>query len=652
MQHTLTPMDQDSFAYAPIFPAHQDCGISICVVIRKKPDPAAGWFVSLFKLPDANVFLGCLCDWRKQVKSWLEIWVQTTDGNRGHSLSRAQLNNSYLDQRWRERSNLLEQLTPEAVFAGPWQEEHYPPLYFSLDSLEPVNPCDPKAGEFLPWTLCQDDSVLKKAGLPAYSETVFRYLYSPSLGVDSSFIALDEQAPNNSRVIPAGPDSGFLEDWIPFNPAGGLLFVRKFCALSLRDFKRLLEGYGWQGMGQGLDKPLPSPAYEAYLDYGYFQNNHGLFFSGRKGREGRVVECFLLKLLLFHEALSQVCKVIQQEGLPFLNLRSEDFRVCLERWSGRLPRIWDFELTLCRTSESIAVEIEGKRSRFFKALSPISTSIYQPKELSTVRQGHGSIRLREFREEEEGVLAFEGTLADVEVSHVGPSDLIQLEFPVRGRNQCFHARPMAEQSLAANEIRFETLPRSVAASDREALYALKGVPIEGVNYQIQPIASSPCDLYAMAVTGLEIMIDNEKTSLAVALDECLSFARQISLKESSVPFAERREHTLEEEPRFWNSLGPQNLCREILNQEEASSLIPNELWWEFFEIVIRMFPGGRDSWARDLGDVNPFALDSCFLEAVEQLERLIERTRSLLFIDWTSNRELRNILDEFTEGES
>jgi hypothetical protein len=224
-----------------------------------------------------------------------------------------------------------------------------------------------------------------------------------------------------------------------------------------------------------------------------------------------------------------------------------------------------------------------------------------------------------------------------------------IELPVRGERLAFHGRALSERNLAATEVRFETLSRMVSGPIREALNALKGVPIESVMYRVQPMASSPCDLYSLAVIGLEILLDAEKVPLAVALDECLSLAREMTTQENGLPAAVRRAKVLALEPRFWDSLGPQNLCREALNREEACALVPAELWWCCFDLLVRMIPGADPaSWARDLGDVNAFALESCFQEALKELDELAERARSLLFVDWTSNREARKILNEFS----
>jgi len=83
---------------------------------------------------------------------------------------------------------------------------------------------------------------------------------------------------------------------------------------------------------------------------------------------------------------------------------------------------------------------------------------------------------------------------------------------------------------------------------------------------------------------------------------------------------------------------------------QARTLIPDELWWGVFDALLRMIPGADPtSWARDLGDVNGFALEVCFDGPLKEIDDLIERVKSLLFVDWTFNAEVSSILDELVD---
>jgi hypothetical protein len=643
-------MDPDNFHFAPLFPEPTPGPISICVVIRKKQDPAGGWLVPVNRLYDATVYLGCMRDARGNLKDWLEIWVQSVSkGEQDNPSKNTQLNNGLLDQRWVQRATLLQQLDPKSVIAGPWQEEHPLPLYFARDTWEPLNPSQSQDGANHSWELCTDDAVLQGAGLPAFSTSVFRYLHLRSRGKDSMFIALDEAAPRSKRVMETSVAASFLENVIPFNPDAGLLFIRKHYPLSLRDFKRILEGYGWAGAGLGVEKLRPSSAYTPFLDNAYSQNNHGLIFCGRRGQAGRVLECLLLKLLLWRELVAKTAAIIKHESCPLLTLAADDFRVRLLESGGRLPSCWGFEVSAARTSESVALSVEGKGSRFFKPLAGLSSSIYQPTQMSPYREGRGNVRLRDVRRLDASTVVCEGTLAAVGSYSIGPSDLIWLELPASGRWVSFHARPLARQNLAETELRFETLPRVLDGPVADALTMSKGQQHE-LPYKVHTIASSPCDLYSLAIIGLEILIDSNKAALAVVKDECLSLARQVAAEDEKLSLSARRAKVVAADARFRKALGQHNLSGENLDPQLAQAIVPDELWWSVFDVLIRMLPGADPtSWARDLGDVNAFALESCFTEPLREMDDLIERTRSLLFVDWTFNGEVRKILDELAD---
>lgn len=645
-------MNADELRYVPLFPRTCTAPIELCVAVRSEQDPAAGWLIPLFETSDAMVYLGALCDASGRRNDWLEIWVQTIAANCGRARSEiAEWNNAFLDARWRERCATLAALTPDAVFRGPWETDHPQPVYLRQPSggtWVSFHPVLSGAPNGVGWRLCLDDALLRRTGLPTYTGSSDRFLYDASLGSDPLFIPLGSTAVTHRQLAPANPSTGFPADAVPLNPEGGLLFIRRHALFSLSQFKRLIEGYDWTGHGRGREGLLLDAGFSAFQEQGYAGNNHGLIFGGRRGRTARILEGYLLKLMLFREAVCAVTTTIRREDLPFIDLTAVDFRVALDLSWNRLPRLWQFRLQLSRTSEAAAVDIQGGGLRYFRPIRPLDPSVYRPRQLGRLRGGRGSLRLRDIREEQGATMVCEGTLADSELSGSKPSDLLRLDLPVRSQCHTVFARILAGQNLAAAEVRFESLPFPPPKSGPASLLALKGVPLEEVSFVLMPQMSSPCDLYTLAVIGLELLIDTRKADLAVVLDECLSLAREIQRQPETQSLVERRSRVVEGDSRFEKSLGPQNLCRENLTREQGYECIPRELWWGLFDILVRMLPGElKDGWARDLGDVNPQALDSCLLPALEELDALIERVRSFLFLDWSANREALTVLAEF-----
>jgi hypothetical protein len=62
-------------------------------------------------------------------------------------------------------------------------------------------------------------------------------------------------------------------------------------------------------------------------------------------------------------------------------------------------------------------------------------------------------------------------------------------------------------------------------------------------------------------------------------------------------------------------------------------------------MLIRCFPGEtRDSFAADLGDAPPLALNAVFEPPIDALKKLSLRARSLLFADWKYNSEITAVI--------
>ncbi len=635
-------LDLSLFTFAPVFPGSEEHPATLCVLARNKPDPVAGWFVPVRHTMDASVYLGALCDGQSRPRHWIEIWVQSV-GAHGGRRPDPQMNNASLDQRWKMWAAALQEESAESLHAGPWQEIHPRPTYFSIDLRKMIHPTDLKEGRH--WELCTDDFVLRKAGLPAFSGTTGRFLHVPSAVADPVFLTADTTVPPAPRTRTPDKEFGFDPAWIPFNPEGGLMLFRALEPYSLRQFKAILEGHHLEAANLESDTLILPEIAPTLRVKGYLQNGHGLMFSGRRGKAGRCLELFLLKTLLFGEVVEQVAFGVKSSGAPYLNLHANDFRVTLGAGGSRLPVCWSFRTALVRSAESLAIEITGGRNRMFQPVGPVLGSEYRPKQFSAPHAGQGTVRIRDVRVDPGDLLVVEGTLADIEASRARRSDLLQLALPVRGQRWILHARVLSDQQLASGELRFETLGQPVRAELRDALTAVRGAPLEAVAFQFQPVASSPCDLYSCAILGLEILLDPTRVRLPLAVDEFLSFARQVALEDPTLPLPTRRAKVLGAEPRFQTSLGPQNLGGQDLTPEDAQAVIPAELWWLYFDSLLRMLPGELpDAWARDLGDVNPAALDTCFHGSREELSDLAERIRGVVFSDWPQNREVLEIL--------
>jgi hypothetical protein len=158
-------------------------------------------------------------------------------------------------------------------------------------------------------------------------------------------------------------------------------------------------------------------------------------------------------------------------------------------------------------------------------------------------------------------------------------------------------------------------------------------------------------MYALGVLAVRTFLTNPQNTLAVALDEVLSLARQAATEyKEDVPLPTRIGSIMNADQRFTKSLAPHRLIQEQMEAAAAYEFLPPELWYHTLAAIIRLFPGiGPDSYCKDFGDAPALALEVIFNKPLEDLEKLLVRSRSLIVIDWNANREvhsaIRDVLD-------
>ncbi len=264
-------------------------------------------------------------------------------------------------------------------------------------------------------------------------------------------------------------------------------------------------------------------------------------------------------------------------------------------------------------------------------------------------QSSGSVRIRKVLPPDQGQTILEGTLVLQERLTVSPHDLLWIRLPLPSGRLDLYGHWYAAESLAQGEVRFRTVAQRLSDSALAALRAAEGVSFARSPFEVVPLLSSPCDLYSLGVLAVRALLVDDKTTLPIALDEVLSLARQVAAEHKpDAPLGARIRSVLERDARYAASLGPHRLNREGLSPEAALRLMPAELWCDTLAVVISLFPGmGADSVCRDFGDVPALALETVFNRPLEELEKLLVRSRSLIVIDWTFNQEINSAIRGF-----
>ncbi len=637
----------EGYSAIPVQEADVAATLRLCVLARQTPDPAAGHLVLLRDLPDAMVYLGCVTDAGGRLREWVEIWVQNLNGLAASlpSLSETFSNHS-LDHRWKNTADCFRALNPAGFIQTGWEVKHSPPTFLDLSRRQPVHPGPPEKR----WELCRDDAALQAAGLPAYGTSLFRYLYQPA-SPEGGFVPVVSGAPDGAATHPLAEALKDTQAHIPLNAQGGLMMAQNLCPLGYEDYVDLLGGKPWKGLEHGKRLINFNGVYRTLDDCTRMQQAGSHLFLGGRGRAGRFVEGFHLKLQLFTEAVTAVRTFVERQQLPFLNLSADSFRVSLNDVGAKLPFLWTARGALVKPSQAYALPVESSDFRYFIRARHGGASVYLPEGLNASLQGSGHVRLRKVLPPDEGRTRLEGTLVMEASENVSPHDLLWIRLPLGTGRVDLYGNLYTTDGLAQGEARFRTVPQKLAPDTVKALQAAEGVSFARSPYEVVPLLCTPCDLYSLGVLAVRTFLVNPQNSLAIALDELLSLGRQAAAEhKAGTPLATRIAAIMTNDPRFAKSLAPHRLVQEPMEPMTAFELLPPELWHHTLAAMVRLFPGlGPDSYCKDFGDAPPLALEGVFDQPLEDLEKLLVRSRSLIVIDWNANREVHSAIRDLID---
>jgi hypothetical protein len=616
---------------------------NLCLVV----DSAENRWIRLRSYSDADVYAGAMVDGSGDVKEWLEIWVQTTASLAVTEPAESKsLTNPILDERWRKRCLVLQEISQGGGYACDWEASYQSPMHWDpeLDNL--VTIVDAETGAA--WEVCQNDELLRQCNLPAYSKTHQRFLWQPSLGAQSLFLANGDFAAENEKVRNAR--EFFSKDGkICFNPEGGLMMVRILAPLGLEDFRGLISGAKWPMPGKVLFPTQETAPYNRLTDAVEITQGSQHLMTALKGKEAYWAENFFLKLQLIADLFEKVRQVVKQQQMPLLTLTVDSFRVRLGEMACHLPTLWNFNVFLAHADDVLLEAIDADNTRFFRLSKKLERSIYRPVVVTDRSAGRGSLRLRTVESASNGAWV-EGTLETPERINYSGSDLVYLAIPTSAQAIGVYAHLSDKESLTQGELRFRSLPQSLTSEQLAALDELKGIVVE-TSFEVQPVIRTPGDLYSLAVIAAQILLTNDSHTLPVAIDECLSLAKEMaSTKDAGEDYSKRLMSIVDADSRWLTALGPGQLTWETTDPDEIFKAIPKSLWWDTIGWLIRLFPGtGSGSYCSDYGDVTPLALETVFDSPISDLNQLLQRAKALLFVEWAVNKEIRAVIQSLKE---
>ena len=679
----------EGFSAVAISAGQSSSPLKICILVRQIAAGAGGHFQLLRDTLDGLIYLGCVADAAGRVKQWLELWVQDGSGlPSALPTAREAVSNLILDERWRLQVQALAAMDSAALLMTGWETINPLPTFIDLKTLQPMHPTDPQSGEVL--ELCRDEKVLAEAGLPGYTATLHRYLYAPKSQFPA-FYPVQQNSPTNQQTMPMATVTAG-QTLAAFNPGAGLLCAREALALkytALVDFlggspeEETLRsgGYPIQPIGGATSSAKLATKPGAKSAAGgrgtAEESNSGYLFLGSHGKWGRALEGFHLKLCAVCGAVKSVREYVRQMQLPMLNITADSFRVQLgganstsssasnggsdtgARLSG-LPWLWTANVSLVTAGDVVELPLKSGETKYYLQGRDPGMSVYRPPAVVRAARGRGVVRIRQVISGDgssANQVILLGTLSAPDSMSVGRHDLVWMRLTIAGQRLDLYAHLESAVALTAGESRFRTLGQQLPDQVAAQLKSAEGASIPDVMFDVLPSMNTPCDVYALGVLGVRTLLVNGQRTLPVALDELLSLARQVASdaaatlasgggdKAVTVPLPQRIAEIFKRDARWLASLGPQHLVYEPIPVEEAFDLIPEDLWYETLATLIRMFPGvGPDSDSTDYGQGRAGGLHHTFDCAAENLTSLLQRSRSLIVIDWKFNREIDSIL--------
>jgi hypothetical protein len=442
-------------------------------------------------------------------------------------------------------------------------------------------------------------------------------------------------------LVPAGAN------FVPLNPGGGMIFVRRFAPLGVEEFAELLGGRPWNGIVNAKRPFRLNGVYRQLEDETEMRAAGHHFYGARRDQAGRLAEVLCLKLLLVDQCIRAVADEVRRTGLPLLNVTPDSFRVSLGATSSNLPFCWASRVTLVRPGDAVALDVPSSNTRYFATRVPPAASIYRPEELGVPRQGLGSVRIRRLLSPGEGGIAVEGTLSSHERLNVQPNELLRLRLPLKDAGSVELIGYLdAKAALAPGEAAFRTIPLQLDESRTATLRSYEGIPFSQVPFEVLQPLNTPCDIYSLGVLGLRLLYAGSDLALPLILDTALSLLRAASTEPADTPLELRLLGLLQTDERFLAALGPQHLIHASREGDAVvAGSLPMEVWSRVVAAILPFFPGrSPESFCRDLADAPTLAPHTPFDAALRAIARALGTARALFLSDWRQNEEIIGIL--------
>lgn len=440
---------------------------------------------------------------------------------------------------------------------------------------------------------------------------------------------------------------------LPSPPAGAVHLFREGCRLGIRKFYPLSMGEVISLLNQeqaafraddesesvftSLWRPNLAAERQAAIQF------HLL--AGAAGSDGRYLEALLLKLRLFRDCIRAVRQYTQATQRPLLNITHRSFRIDLASGTGG-PVLWNLPAKLDRPGECVSAGNTPDGRPLFRRSGAAVGNVYLPEGMGAA-QGIGSIQVisKDSRSPEHNVMT--GRIDLDGVVDIGKTETLEICLPFKSSGgdvlRVNARRLFGHEREGPGKLVFETQPFTLDSVDLP-VFKQREVYWD-CHYSIAQTMNSTCDLHALGVLGLQILLSNSRNGISSIWEEIRLVAAAVKQRPQDTSPSSAVLNLFREQPERLAVVGPREVDLAGFGRSESQPPIPSTFWAEIMVTLLSFFPGVSDvCLCPDFEAAAVSRPEDVFNDSLARLETVINRTSSLLLEDPGRNREIRQII--------
>lgn len=552
-------------------PSATSAVVRLALLARDGNDGQAPGLVETRRLAGGRSYLAAVVDLQGRALEWLEIGVQAPQDLVDSPAARCGLlSNALLDREWNRVTEALIRLNPDAVLsAGSIGSDG---CFWAVDfDLGITVPLAPAAGG-PPFVMCRDESRLQQAKRAPYATSFERWFMSEAKPGEVTWISageLDDVTTLPATVTAVGAGKG---PFLPLNPAGGPVLIRRLPPLSLDGFSSWLRVRGARDAAAPAETVPPEASDPlARLEHGILAAPAPTATPVAKYFEAQApLESFYLRIELWKAVVDEALRVCRLSDRPFFDLAPDSFRVSPGSYAPLIPPGWSFSVDLVRPGVAAPFELPGFGTCFVPCGNGIGSPLFE--RFGGWMEGSGTVRISQASDAGEGQTRLEGSIEGQGLRTGTTQRIVWVQIPMDRQSLTFMASLETDQGAARAGVRFRALVKDVPAATLTQLKSA-AAPRRTCQYHVLRPVDPALDIHALGLIGMRILLANDQAVLPELEDDVFELAAlipddcsvdQIALLVDSPEVGERAKRLLS--AKEWNP-------------GADDTTIPRELWY-------------------------------------------------------------------------